>query len=1024
MNIANRKTLSNGLNSGFLRLFYSTNALPKVKIQYGNKLQAKLKASFKAKSEYDEIVSKKLVNDYSYYKQFYNISAISKQESKKYAFYENSVVVNDLTSLDVKSDIKFFNKQNAEVTPIKSVNNDVKVVVDDQFDVKLGTLTAYLTGKGYTFEAYNLRLKRQDNDSFVTLNNSILAECTGLSSSYVKFKAKNSIMNYKDTELIKTFKENVNITTHLPNSINFLKFSEFYLVIKNSQLLIFSKNDSYQKNRKELNKLFNSLNKYIDSSPSADFYFMDVKSNSFSSASIITSLLKEVFTKEKEEILNSMIMKYKSNRDVVDTLTSYSPSNEYTFKLIELLDTDMKDEYKARIKKLKEPDTKEIIEKLQLICRTEPEMHYMTSILSNFKDVKFTCVLTVYLWKTLLKLKTLKPNVISYDLLLENLGDVQYKIPQQIDQESSTISVFTDASLNNEISATGQIYYINNRIAYMQSTVDNKILSYIDSAELHAVVTAAEKTTSIKSFISEFIKQSQEFETVFYVDNTSVLNALSLHQNQTYDQNNLKHYQYLNSVELDDIKMLYVPSECNVADGLTKAKFDNKLYASIWFKQFMNKKITKEQFQVDSVEKKHNYVNKVLVNFKELIEKKRGKLQSIQEMEELYEKHSNDISKKEQILFELNEIGKNCIQELKVADKVLTKLAKTHNVVLKQVSKSDNIDDLGITMQSLSKEVDYSKQLKMISTELSSKKLYLENEDKIKVPSKLKTALTARNNILNLWEVSIEEKVEEIGEYFDKRERLRFKTINDKYVSLKEIQAQKEKRFAEWKEYLINKENQNTEEANNKFLKELVASNQKMILREEKERRNQIEALKAKETLEQKRLQNEGILKESFENTLNSMMQYNKLKEESEKMPLEKQREIKRVFAELEKKRKSMEEIRQAKQAENAKKAKLLEKQNYNPEVEFENTTCFTIGYPFEKFAGIAKDAQLTAKQKAKLTSVVKIQQLEIAHKNKKEEDDLRLEQIGKKKRLIDHFRKKSYDDYLKAEEKKKNGLS
>jgi hypothetical protein len=65
----------------------------------------------------------------------------------------------------------------------------------------------------------------------------------------------------------------------------------------------------------------------------------------------------------------------------------------------------------------------------------------------------------------------------------------------------------------------------------------------------------------------------------------------------------------------------------------------------------------------------------------------------------------------------------------------------------------------------------------------------------------------------------------------------------------------------------------------------------------------------------------------------------------------------------------------------------------------------------------------LTAKQKAKLTSVVKIQQLEIAHKNKKEDDDLRLEQIGKK-RLIDHFRKKSYDDYLKAEEKKKNGLS
>ena len=241
---------------------------------------------------------------------------------------------------------------------------------------------------------------------------------------------------------------------------------------------------------------------------------------------------------------------------------------------------------------------------------------------------------------------------------------------------------------------------------------------------------------------------------------------------------------------------------------------------------------------------------------------------------------------------------------------------------------------------------------------------------------------------------------------------------------MKEIQAQKEKRFAEWKEYLINKENQNTEEANNKFLKELVASNQKMILREEKERRNQIEALKAKETLEQKRLQNEGILKKSFKNTLKSMMQYNKLKEQSEKMPLEKQKEIKRVFAELEKKRKSIEQIRQAKQAENAKKAKLLEKQNYNPEVEFENTTFFTIGYPFEKFAGIAKDAQLTAKQKAKLTSVVKIQQLEIAHKNKKEDDDLRLEQIGKKKRLIDHFRKKSYDDYLKAEEKKKNGLS
>lgn len=1002
-------------------LKYSVNSLPKIKVKYDKDVQKKLKQIPELQQNVDQLLSKPhLIDNLKHYKHFYNISSISNAEAKNSYVYKSSVLIQNFMENEITTKNVFVNDADEQHPCLNLTFPGVKPVLDEQFDIKLGTTMSYLCSEGYHFQAYNIKLNENSKKTFVVKNNDIIGEATGMHSRYIKFEAKNMSMSEKDAYIVQFFKSHLKDVYHSPDFNNFLKTNKHYFVIKNSQLLLFSRDIPFSKNyNKAVSKIFNNLKPVMDIFSNKNFYYLDIQANTISSATLIKSLLSKTFTYKKEKFLNSVIMTTRSNDDVVNCLTSYSPSKEYSMKMIELLDADLKDEYAAEIRKLMEHDTNDIINKLQLIARTEPEIHHMTSILSNFKDVEFTCVLTVYLWKTLAKLKSIKPTSINYDKCISNLNDDSLlNVPDLPTSNGVNINVFTDASLKNETSATAQVYFVNNTLAYMQSSINNNISSYIDTAELHAAVSAMDQCQVIKSMIKDFLEVEQEINTTIFIDNTYVLNAISLHEKKVYEKTSVKNFDFLISSKYEGIDLRYVPTLCNIADGLTKVKFNRGLYSSIWLRQFSKKKVSDFKSQFELIKSKYAYVNKTIDNFKKMIKKTKKQFNSLREMEELYEKHTDDIIKKERILTEIKDISTRCLIELRATDKYLQKKANKYNIVLETKNEGNGNKDFDIAMEALSKEVNYDKGVQMIASELGSMKINVQNEKK--VPADFKRALNSRNNILNLWEISIEEKINEISEYFNHKERLKFKTINDKYESMKRLQEQRDKRYQEWKEYLKNKENQNSEEESKDLLHKLVESNINMISREEREKAARLEALEEQQNLEKKRIANELALKESFKSTLKSMIECNNLNEASQRITLEKQQEMDKIFADLEKKVKKCKEARRVKQAKNATAVK---QKSHNPEVNFDNIHSFTIGYPFDEHARITKGATLTTRQQAKLKSVVQIQQLDVLHKRQEKARKRKLEIMARKKRIQGRLNDLYLEGLMKNHQRRNTGM-
>lgn len=1003
------------------KLKYSTRNLPKIKVAYDETLSKELKKTPELQQNLNQLLSKpRLKKHIDDHKHFYNISSISVDQSKKLEIYKSSILISKCMEKDINTKSIFLNKEGKQPSFLSSAFPSVKPVLDDNFDIKLGTMLAYLTAEGYHFQAYNIKINENSNKSFAVANNEIIAEVTGLHSEYIKFEPKKMKMNDKDAYIVQLFRRYIKDVCHSPDFNNFFKANGRYFVIKNSQLLLFSLETPFSKNyNKAFVKIFDDLKDSIEIVPSKDFYYLDIEENTVSSIKLIESLIASTLTEQKEKLLNSIIMNTKSSKDVVDCLISYSPTKEYSLKMIELLDKDIKDEYAIEIKKLMEHDTKDIINKLRLISRTEPEIHHMTSILDNFKDVQFTGILTVYLWKTLAKLKSLEPTKMNYGKSSSRLNsDKWLNVPDLPSTRGVNISVFTDASLKNETSATAQVFFVNNVLAYMHSAVNNNTSSYIDSAELHAAVTAVNLCQIVKSMITDFLKVKKNIDKVLYIDNLSVLNAILLHKKRIYRNTSVKFFDSLSSTKFKDVTLRFVPSSCNIADGLTKLKFNRSLYSSIWLKQILNKKADVDKSAFESKKKGYASINQTVENFSRKLEKTRLQFNSLQEMEELYERHANDVNKKELILSEIGDISTKCFVELRAADVNLKKIANEHGIQLETKNENRGIKDFDITMEALSKEVNYDNSVQMITSELSSMKIFIKNEKN--VPDDLKTALHSRNNILNLWEISIEEKINKISEYFDEKERLRFKDIADKYSSIKESQEREKRRYEEWEAYLKNKENQNSEEASKDLLLKLVNSNVEKMSREEQEKRIKLEAVQARQDLERRRIENKLAMRKNFKSTLKSMVDYNKLNEESQRIPLEKQKEMKRMFAAIEKKLQKVEESRRTKKA---RKAALLEQQSHNPEVEFENTQYFSIGYPFDKHAGITRGAELTAKQKAKLNSVVQIQQMEVAHRKETKAKKRKMAIMAMKKELVGTFNNIMEEKWMKEHERENNGM-
>lgn len=1004
-------------------IHYSASTLPKIKVKYDENLRKEIKQTPELQQTVNQLLSKsRLKEHFNHCKHFYDISSITFEQSKDLDIYKSSILISKSMENDINTKNIFLNKAGKQPSVLSSEIPDVKHIIDDNFDIKLGTMMSYLTSEGYHFQAYNIAINEKYKKSFAATNNDIIGEVTGLHSRFVKFEPKMT-MSDKDAYIVQFFKKHVKDVYHSPDFNNFFKVNGYYFVIKNSQLLLFTRETPFsKKHNKTFSKLFNGLKDNVDIVSSKDFYYLDIEASTISSVKLIESLLSSTLTEQKEKILNSVIMTTKSNDDIVNCLISYSPSREYSLKMIELLDADIKDGYAAEIKKLMEHDTKDIINKLQLIARTEPEIHHMTSILNNFKDVEFTSVLTVYLWKTLAKLKSLEPTKINYDKYSSKSKDnVWLNVPDQPSSAGVNVSVFTDASLKNETSATAQVFFVNNMLAYMHSAVNNSIASYIDSAELHAAVSAMDLCQIVNDMIKGFLKVEKNVDKVLYIDSLPALNAISLHEKKVYRNTSVKHFDSLSSAKFEDVALRYVPSSCNIADGLTKRKFNKGLYSSIWLKQIANKKTDVDKSVFESKKKSYTSTNKTVENFNKMLEKTKMEFNSLQEMEELYELHANGINKKELILSEIGDISTKCLIELRAADVNLNKIANEHGIKLETKNEDNVIKDFDVTMEALSKEVNYDNSVQMIASELSSMKVFIKDENN--VPDDLKKALHSRNNILNLWEISIEEKINKISEYFDEKERLRFKDINEKYNSIKELQERQKIRYQEWKDYLKNKENQNSEEASRDMLHKLVNSNIKLMSREEKKEKMRLEAVQAQQNLEKRRIESESALRENFKSTLKAMVEYNKLNEESQRIPLKKQKEMERMFAALEKKLQKAEESRRIKQANEARKAAVIAQQSHNPEVEFENTQCLSIGYPFHEYAGITRGANLTAKQKAKLQSVVQIQQMEVAHKKQTKAKKKKMAIMARKKEIVGRINDIMLEELMKEHERDKNGM-
>lgn len=1005
-------------------LKYSASILPTIKVKYDENLRKEIKKTPELQQTVNQLISKpRLIENFNHYKHFYDISSINADQSKNWDIYKSSILISKFTENDINTRDIFLNKEGKQPSFLTSKFPTVNPILDDNFDIKLGTMMAYLTVEGYHFQAYNISINEKYKKPFTVTNNDIIAEVTGLHSRYIKFEPKKMTMNDKDAYIVQLFKSQVKDVYHSPDFNNFFKVNGHYFVIKNSQLLLFTRETPFtKKHDKAFLKMFSGLKDILDISPSEDFYYLDIEASTISSVKLIESLISSTLTEQKEKILNSVIMTTKSNDDVFDCLLSYSPSKEYSLKMIELLDKDIKDGYATEIKKLMDHDTRDIINKLQLISRTEPEIHHMTSILNNFKDVKFTSVLTVYLWKTLAKLKSLEPTKINYGKYSSKLKDSAWlNVPDQLPSAGVNVSMFTDASLKNETSATAEVFFVNNVLAYMHSAVNNSRSSYIDSAELHAAVSAMGLSQIVENMITDFFKVEKDINKVLFIDNLSVVNAISLHEKKLYQNTSVKHFDSLSSAKFEDVALRYVPSSCNIADGLTKRKFNKSLYSSIWLKQITNKKTDIDKSKFESIKKRYTSVNKTVEDFNKMLEKTRLQFNSLQEMEKLYERHTNDINKKELILSEIGDISTRCLVELKAADVNLNKIADEHGIELETKNDNNGIKDFDITMKALSKEVNYDNSVQMIASQLSSMKVSIKNEKD--VPEDLKTALHSRNTILDLWEISIEEKINKISEYFDEKERLRFKDINDKYNSIKEAQEQEKRRYQEWKDYLRNKENQNSEAASRNLLLKLVNSNIRMLSIEEKKERLKLEAVQARQNLERKRIESESALRKNFKSTLKAMVEYNKFNEESQRIPLKKQKEMERMFADFEKKLQKVEKSRRIKQANEARKAALLAQQSHNPEVEFENTQCFTIGYPFDEHAEITRGADLTAKQKAKLKSVVQIQQMEMVHKRQKKAKKKKMAIMARKKEIVGRVNDIVMEKLLKEHERNNNGM-